>query len=111
MNKTLFYIFLFAILTSTQLQSQEARNVEKVWRINFLNPSGELEIPTGNNSTFSTKLGVGFSGGYPELTYGGSGFIYIFAPFLDLQHKWYYNFEKRRKRAKTLLVIQEIIFQ
>jgi len=103
MNKTLFCIFLYAILTSTQLQSQEARNVEKVWRINFLNPSGELESPTGNNSTFSTKLGVGFGGGYPELTYGGSGFIYIFAPFLDLQHKWYYNFEKREEKGKNTI--------
>ncbi|MGB5359644.1 MAG: hypothetical protein WBN27_06840, partial [Eudoraea sp.] len=44
----------------------------------------------------------GYSGGYPDLTFGGSGFVYIIAPFLDLQHKWFYNFEKRKQKQKTV---------
>ena len=73
---------------------------EKVFRINFLNPAAEIELPTGNKSTFSAALGVGYGGGYPDLTFNDNGFIYIIAPFLDLQEKFYYNLAKRKNKGK-----------
>jgi len=95
---TIVLIILFAI----PVLGQGTNNTEKVWRVNFLNPAIELEIPTGNSSTFSSALGIGYDGGYPDLTIGGNGFVYIIAPFLDMQQKWYYNFDKRLSKDKSI---------
>jgi len=101
--KKLSIIALLALFTITTYgQEEKTYNTEKVWRVNFLNPGAELELPTGNYSTFSTGLGIGYGGGYPDLTYGGNGFIYIIAPFLDLQQKWFYNINKRIRKNRTV---------
>lgn len=101
MNKLTILVLVFFTL-STYSQDQNVYNTEKVWRVNFLNPGVELELPTGDHSTFSVGLGIGYGGGYPDLTSGDSGFIYIIAPFVDLQHKWFYNFNKRIAKSKTV---------
>ncbi|MDT0644974.1 hypothetical protein RM553_19230 [Zunongwangia sp. F363] len=101
MRKLSIVAFL-ALFTITTYGQEKTYNTEKVWRINFLNPGAELEIPTGNYSTFSTELGIGYGGGYPDLTYANNGIIYIIAPFLDLQQKWYYNLNKRIGKNKTV---------
>lgn len=69
-------ILTFGLLTTLNY-AQEKNDIrtEKVLRVNFLNPAIELEIPTGEYSTFSSALGIGYGGGYPHLTFGGSGFI------------------------------------
>jgi hypothetical protein len=36
--------------------------------------------------------------GYPDLTYGGNGFIYIISPFADFQQK--YNLNKRNEKTE-----------
>ncbi len=101
--RKLSIVALLALFTiTTYAQEERTYNTEKVWRINFLNPGAELELPTGNYSTFSTGLGIGYDGGYPDLTYKDNGIIYIIAPFLDLQQKWFYNFNKRIKKNKTV---------
>lgn len=102
MKRILILVIIVLMTISTTAQEKENINTEKVWRVNFLNPAIELEIPTGNKSTFSSALGVGYGGGYPDLTYGGSGFVYIIAPFLDLQQKWFYNLEKRNRKGKVI---------
>ena len=91
------------IFTALYVNGQENKigNTEKIWRVNFLNPAIELEIPTGNNSTLSTGLGIGYGGGYPDLTFNESGFVYIISPFLDLQQKWFYNFGNRANKNKS----------
>ncbi|OBQ54601.1 hypothetical protein JJL45_14360 [Tamlana sp. s12] len=101
MKKGLF-VLVFGLLTTLNY-AQEKNNIgtEKIWRVNFLNPAIELEIPTGQFSTFSSALGIGYGGGYPDLTYGGSGWIYIISPFADFQHKWFYNRNKRNLKNRT----------
>ena len=98
-----FFNLGLAIIFTISTNAQEAENnkTKEVWRVNFLNPAIELEIPTGSNSTFSSGLGIGYGGGYPDLTFDESGFIYIISPFLDLQHKWFYNFDKRKNKNKS----------
>tara|TARA_R110001606_G_scaffold186732_3_gene334262 strand:- start:577 stop:1125 length:549 start_codon:yes stop_codon:yes gene_type:complete len=100
-----FTILLIIALFSISINAQERKiyTTEKVWRINFLNPAVELEFPTGNNSTFSSAIGIGYGGGYPDLTNAGTGFVYIISPFIDLQHKWFYNFEKRTNKGKSII--------
>ena len=101
--KKLFILGAFSLFTMTIIaQNDKSYITEKVWRINILNPAVELELPTGNNSTFSSALGIGYGGGYPDLTSGENGFIYIISPFLDLQQKWFYNFDKRKIKNKTI---------
>ncbi len=101
--KKLSILALLALFTiSTNAQEEKEYHTEKVWRINFLNPGAELELPTGEYSTFSAGLGIGYGGGYPDLTSGANGFIYIIAPFVDLQQKWFYNLNKRIRKSKTV---------
>ena len=92
---TLFFWFLFIVT-----HSQENNNIatERIWRINFLNPGVELELPTGTYSTFSAGLGIGYGGGYPDLTSGDNGFVYMINPFLDVQEKWFYNLNRRNSK-------------
>ncbi len=104
--KMKFYsaVVLVFLLSSFSLYAQEnqTKHSQKVWRINFLNPGVELEYPTGNNSTFSSGLGIGYGGSYPDLSSSGNGFRYLISPFLDIQEKWFYNFEKRMKRDRSI---------
>ena len=91
-----FLLSLLLLLTAAAAFGQ----TEKVLRVNFLNPAVELELPTGKKSTFSAAVGVGYGGGYPDLTFNASGFIYIIAPFLDLQEKFFYNLAKRQNKGR-----------
>ncbi|MFA9372401.1 MAG: hypothetical protein ACERIH_11890 [Labilibaculum antarcticum] len=100
--KRILILGIILILTIPVIgQSKKNIYTEKVWRINFLNPAIELEIPTGKYSTFSSGLGIGYNGGYPDLTSGGDELIYIISPFLDLQQKWFYSFENRKSKNRT----------
>ncbi|MEZ7496374.1 hypothetical protein QO206_12815 [Leeuwenhoekiella aequorea] len=102
MKKSLLSLFLILSFTTFYAQETISVNTEKVWRVNFLNPAIELELPTGEYSTFSSAIGIGYNGGYPDLTYGGNGFIYIISPFVDIQQKWFYNLNKRISKNKTI---------
>jgi len=96
-------VLLLILIPLIYINGQTNENTQKVWRVNFLNPAIEFEIPTGSNSTFSSAIGVGYEGAYPDITFGGNtGFIYVINPFLDLQQKWFYNFEKRKSKNKTI---------
>lgn len=101
-----YCLFLLALFNAAISYSQEDKNLihtEKVWRVNFLNPGIEIEIPTGHNSTFSANLGIGYGGSYPDLSYNEkNGFVYLISPFLDFQEKFYYNFEKRGLKNKSI---------
>lgn len=101
MKKILLTLIFGLIASLNYAQEKKDIGTEKIWRVNFLNPAIELEIPTGQYSTFSSALGIGYGGGYPDLTYGGSGFIYIISPFADFQHKWFYNLNKRNGRNRN----------
>lgn len=91
---SLIMLLIFSIANSQEKQA------EKVWRVNFLNPGIEYEMPTGKNSTFSIGAGIGYSASYPHSDTGeGSGFITSFNPFLDVQQKWFYNFDKRKTKG------------
>lgn len=84
--------FLIGLISFSTLFSQE-NNTEKVWKVNFLNPGIEYEVPTGKKSTFSAEFGVGFNVDYPRT--GSEGVSKLISPFFDIQHKWFYNLDKR----------------
>ena len=95
-------LFICSLITVT-LFSQE-KHTENVWRINFLNPGVEYEMSTGNTSTLSISTGLGYSVSYPhtDKTVSSSGAITSFNPFLDIQHKWFYNFDKRKNKGLNI---------
>lgn len=94
-------IMLSGIVANAQETSQ-SDYTQKVWRVNFVNPGLELELPTGKSSTFSIGAGIGYGGSYPDLSINNNGFQYLISPFLDLQEKWFYNFEKRLSKGKSI---------
>lgn len=106
----LVYLFFCISLSLTAQDTIKEKNTTTVWRINFLNPAGEFEMPTGNNSVLSAGLGIGFGGSYPYLNKGiaknkysiNTGFIYMITPFLDIQQKWFYNFARRKQKNKII---------
>ena len=105
MKKLILFLCLFNFYTAFS-QSDSLKNTvgtDKVWRLNFINPGAEIEMPTGEKTSFSIGLGIGYGGSYPDLnTASGTGWIYVIAPFIDLQQKWFYNFEKRMNKGKTI---------
>lgn len=76
---------------------------EKETRINLINPGIALEYPIGKNSTLEFNVGVGYNYSYPNLNtvFGESGFQWQIAPFIDIQRRKYYNFEKRQSNKKS----------
>lgn len=101
------YSFIIVILFFTSMSNaQQDKNMihaEKVWRLDFVNPGIEIETPTGTHSTFSANLGIGYGGSYPDLSYNeNNGFAYLISPFLDIQEKLYYNFNRRKQKNKSI---------
>lgn len=83
-------------------QEDQQEFTENVLRINFLSPGVEYEYAVSNTSTLSAGLGVGYGASYPFLSSSeGTGFLYLITPFLDLQYKHFYNFEKRLAKNKN----------
>ncbi len=99
-----FILLLLGIVTAnlSLAQTNKTSFTTNQLRINFINPAIEVEKITGNNSAISVGLGIGYGGGYPDLTTSSSGFISIISPFLDLQYKHYTNFRKRQSRRKSI---------
>lgn len=60
MKKSLLFLFFGLLTTLNYAQDNNAIGTEKIWRVNFLNLAIELEIPTGQFSTFSSALGIGY---------------------------------------------------
>ncbi|QMU66751.1 MAG: hypothetical protein GKR88_15675 [Flavobacteriaceae bacterium] len=95
-------ILIFFLLVTFSLFSQ-GQKTSKVWRINFLNPSIEVELPISSTTALSLATGIGYSISYPHTNIGGdSGFITSFNPFLDVQQKWFYNFNKREAKKLNI---------
>ncbi|WP_231128384.1 hypothetical protein [Tenacibaculum mesophilum] len=61
-------------------------------------------MPIGNNSTLSIGVGIGYSGSYPHSSASGvdTGLVYAINPFLDVQQRWFYNFDKRKTKGLNI---------
>lgn len=83
-------------------QSEDIKT-EKVLRVNFINPGIDYELPVGSNKVISTGIGIGYGGSYPSLSNHNlnSGWVYLISPFLDVEYKKLYNFEKRSNKGKS----------
>lgn len=96
MKRILLIIAL--VFCSAHLSDAQTQNV---LRVNFLNPAVSYEMATGKNTTLDTSLGFGYNYSYPDLTSASiSGVQYLFAMFVDVQGRYYYNLSKREGNGK-----------
>ena len=94
-------IFVFSILFL--ISGFSFSQTEDVIRINVLNPAISFEKATGSNTTLDASLGFGYNYSYPNLTLAADdGFQYLFAMFVDVQARYYYNLDKRLGKNKTV---------
>lgn len=73
-----------------------------VKKITILNPGFEMEFPTAYRTSFVVQAGIGYGGGYPELTNSASGALILIAPYVDLQSRFYTNRNQLAKRGKNI---------
>lgn len=100
MKKTLVALAL-VLFTVASVSAQEETAPTNVWRVNFLNPGVEYELPVMKNSTISANVGVGYGASHPNLTPYASGWLYMLAPYVDLQCKYLYNIQRRAQNGKN----------
>lgn len=66
--------------------------------LNFLPPGFIYEAALGNKTTLSINPGLDINFSYSSLY----GTIFLLRPFLDLQFRYYYNFERRISMSKNI---------
>lgn len=101
MKKNLF-VFAVAVLCALTAVGQDDTKVTDVWRVNFLNPGVEYEMALTHKTTFSANVGVGYGASHPNLTPYASGWLYMIAPYVDVQYKYLYNRKRRNDREKNI---------
>lgn len=96
-------ILIFGVLIINLVYSQNSdKQTTNVLRINIINPGIEYELAIMNHSAIIANAGFGYGGSYPNLSSYANGFVYSIVPFLDLQYRNYYNFEKRLSKGKNI---------
>jgi len=92
-----------ALLISINAFGQKKENtLEKVFRVNVINPGVEFELPISKKSTLAVNPGIGFHGSNLYLGYTGNGLTYYISPFLDFSFKKIYNQENRASKEKNI---------
>lgn len=100
MKKSLITLAL-GLVAAFAVSAQEETAPTNVWRVNFLNPGVEYEMPVRNKSTISANVGIGYGASHPNLTPYASGWLYMIAPYIDLQYKYLYNLQRRAQKGKN----------
>ena len=69
-------------------------------KICFINPGLELELPLQRKTSLILNPGIGYNISYPNTSdFTSSGWLYLIAPFIDIQYRYYYNLDKRLKKT------------
>ena len=93
------YLFSIAciFLFSLNAISQDI-TTNNQFSLNLIFPSAEYEVGLSDHSTIDATVGVGFA--YHKSVYSGEAYgIY---PGLELQYRYYYNFDKRLDKGKKI---------
>lgn len=93
MKKCIVKILLFYFLISLPGYSQ----VRKTFKVNLISPGLAWEKPIFESATLETNFGVNM----PEFGVRNTEVRYLVTPFLDLQARKYYNFQKREDKGKN----------
>lgn len=96
------YIVIFSLLFVSYkcLANDTIAYTVKQKKICFINPGLELEIPLLRKTTLIVNPGIGYNISYPNTSdFTSSGWLYLIAPFVDMQYRYYYNLDKRLKKT------------
>jgi hypothetical protein len=97
------YLSIIASLLFVLCYAQNhQKNTEKVLRLNIINPGIEFEFPIFKKSTIATNIGIGYGGSLKNISGGGDGWVYMIAPFLDIEYRMFYNQKERIKKNKNI---------
>lgn len=76
---------------------------EDVLRLKIINPGIAFEKSLGKTITLETGIGFGYNFSYPNLQESSEGgVLYMFAPFVDIQGRKFYNLAKRERKDKFI---------
>lgn len=100
-----FILFVSLSIVSTIGIAQDSLHVipetylrVKQFSVNFLPPGFNYEVALGSKTTLSINPGLDINFSYSSL-YGTS---FLLRPFLDVQGRYYYNFERRISDGKNV---------
>lgn len=100
--KPIFKISFF-FLAFQLLNFDIIAQTEDVLRLKIINPGIAFEKSLGKTTTLETGIGFGYNlanENLEEFTVGG--WQYIFAPFVDIQGRKFYNLAKREGNGKSI---------
>ena len=100
MKLTKIAITILCLCATSVLWGQ---NTTKSFRINFINPGAEWDIPVSKHSIVSVNPGIGWNTSYASSRFFESddGLTYFIAPFLDCSYMNIYNLKKRFDKGKN----------
>ncbi len=91
------YFFILLCLPFFVIAQNEKKTKENLFKINILNPGFTYEKGLTNTTTLclDTNLSFGFAAHNNKTTF-------LASPFLRGQYRYYYNFEKRISKGKSI---------
>jgi hypothetical protein len=89
-------------ITFNGLANEDAFTVTQK-KICFINPGFELEFALQRKTSLIINPGIGYNISYPHASIAPSGWLYLIAPFIDMQYRYYYNLNKRYKKTSNNL--------
>jgi hypothetical protein len=101
--KRLFLSFFLVVSTNIcfSQNNETIANSSNAFRINIINPGIEFESKVTRKTSLSINFGVGYGGSYKNLSSDATGWLYMYAPFMDIHYKYIYNLDKRLENGQN----------
>ncbi len=81
------FIALFTFLSIASIGQNTPLSLQRVLRVNVLNPGIEYEFPVSKKAVIAINPGIGWNSSYisSRSPFGGSGLTHFISPFLDIE--------------------------
>ena len=98
------FIALFTILSITSIGQNNSLDLQRVLRVNVLNPGIEYEFPVSKKAVFAINPGIGWNSSYmsSRSPIGDPGLTHFISPFLDIEYKNIYNRDARTMKSQNI---------
>lgn len=106
MKKFKTLIVLISILSLNYQSNAQSSNLERITRLNYLNPAIQMEFPTSKNTVFVASAGFGFNPVYENnrslVANNSTGWTYMFNSFINAEQLIYINQNRRQSKGKNI---------
>lgn len=97
---------LITILSLSYQSNAQSSTLERITRLNYLNPALKMELPTSKNTLFAASVGFGFNPVYENnrslIANNSTGWTYMFNSFINAEQLIYVNHNKRIAKGKNM---------